>query len=481
MLKLPQFAVRGLSSVRTLKLPLAARIILPLIAVLLIFLPLSGVLLVNRIQDTRHQELLSLLQGQADLVEESLELAEGVLKEFEDQDYIQQLNWSARSLLWITNKRGEQIYISAGPEDSTRNAVVAEANAATDQVFPKIITLDDEIWMITRTHPKLNVLQKELAQVRDVYSGINITQTVEHLDSIKHNIFIITSLTCLVACLAVVATVSLSTFNLRFFTRSISQINPNNPKWSFDRKARSLEESQLFSTFQSMIEKIAEAKESQRLFIANASHELKTPVAGILAAMEVALSKDRSKEEYRDICKGVLQTARDMKRLTGAMLDLAAFEHHAYPMQAIAVQPFVKGVVDRWNRVAAARGIQIKVSSTLSETRSCKAHPELFDVAISNFLDNAIKYSHDGGAIVVQLSAVDDGKSKICIRDQGKGMSAATQERLGELFHMGDSSRTKVSSYGLGYAQAKRIIETFGGTLSIKSDLGVGTEITIVL
>ena len=245
---------------------------------------------------------------------------------------------------------------------------------------------------MTRRKFEKNFQKKEFTQLRDIFSAINVTTSMQELESIKQDVIFVTVIMCLIACIAVVTTVSLSTYNLRQFTLSLARINPEQPKWQFTLLPNSLEEQKLFATFKIMIEKIAESRESQRLFIANASHELKTPVAGILTAMEVLLAKDRPKEEMLKTCAAVLQTARDMKRMTSTLLDLAAYEHQQYALEAVECVQIVRNLCARWQPIATEKSIKIHEKFD-SEKSWIKAHAELLEVALGNFLDNAIKYS----------------------------------------------------------------------------------------
>jgi signal transduction histidine kinase len=274
--------------------------------------------------------------------------------------------------------------------------------------------------------------------------------------------------------------VSATTANLRAFAASLGHVRPSAPDWTPPRPAASAEEKQLFSSFQGLMAAIRQAGDAQRLFIAGASHELKTPVAAMLTALDVALMRRRTVEEYEATCRGVLDTARGLKRLTTTLLALARTDElKQVEKSPVAAQAVLGTLAATWQPRALERGVRLEIAPA-PPGLELATNVTLLEVALGNLVDNAIKYGRPAGAVLVAV-ARDHRGCVFTVRDDGIGMREADVRRLGEVFFRANEARPDDTSFGLGFAQTAKIATLIGGRLDVSSTLGRGTEVRLTL
>ncbi|RZA11500.1 MAG: ATP-binding protein, partial [Proteobacteria bacterium] len=175
-----------------------------------------------------------------------------------------------------------------------------------------------------------------------------------------------------------------------------------------------------------------------------------------------------------------LKTVKDLRRLTGVLLDTSLLEGgKLQPFAAVDLRAVIETVLDRWRPTASARQIELKWETNRGEFLIL-GNEELVDVAISNLVDNAIKYSEEKSQVELQLAKLADGSIRFQIKDKGVGMNAQELEKLGDIFFRADISRSTKDSFGLGFANAKKIIQSHGARLSVVSEPKVGTAVNIL-
>lgn len=459
------------------KVSLPLKITVPLVLIQILGLMSGGWILMAKIDEARLNEMDELLRGQAELISESILHNSNRLDLPEKSDLFRDLEKDSRIYFQLTNQDGLLIFASVGQGRDKRAKLAQELSRLTVPLeAPFDLPAEGETWRAIRKQIEYPVVSGTLNLT--LHTALDETASIEELDGIRSLVYLGAIVLSILTTIATAAIVLLSTLNLRLFANNLAKIDPLDPKWSFAVRARSAEEVLLFTSFDKMMQDLVKARQVQKLFLANASHELKTPVAGMLAALEVLLARERSVADFQAICKELLKSVRHMKKLTGALLDTSLLEgDKALIFQTVDFRDVLMAVMERWEPVAKERAISMDLH--LPETRmNVAAHPELLDVAISNLIDNAIKYNRDQGLLKVSL-LVKDGRILLTIEDQGIGMDASTQTQLGEIFFRADAARSHRDSFGLGFANAKRILESHFAQLKVASIPGKGTRIEI--
>lgn len=216
-------------------------------------------------------------------------------------------------------------------------------------------------------------------------------------------------------------------------------------------------------------------------FVSNASHELRTPITAIKAMTETLLSGGKDDPALVERFLPELERQADrLATLVQDLLDLAALEA-GQPLQrtAVRVSEVVATVVGELGPLATQRGFTIL--REVPEHLTALADWSALHRALSNLLDNAIKYTDPGGALGVRATA-SDGKVQITVWDTGLGILSSDLPRIFERFYRVDKARSlRLGGTGLGLSIVKHLVEAMGGQVTVQSEFRKGSQFTIIL
>ncbi len=214
------------------------------------------------------------------------------------------------------------------------------------------------------------------------------------------------------------------------------------------------------------------AESIRRDFVANASHELRTPVATIRGAAETllagALDDPTAARHFVDV---IARHADRLTRLTQDLLDLSRIEFGHWTMNPgqVEVAPLAQGVLDLHQDRAVEKSIQL--ASEVPEGLTVRADPRALEQVLVNLVDNAVKYTPERGRITLEASA--DGSRRavvLAVRDTGPGIERHHLPRLFERFYRVDPGRSREQGgTGLGLAIAKHLVQAQGGEMGVES------------
>jgi two-component system, OmpR family, phosphate regulon sensor histidine kinase PhoR len=215
----------------------------------------------------------------------------------------------------------------------------------------------------------------------------------------------------------------------------------------------------------------------RRDFVANVSHELKTPLTSITGYTETLLSDTLDADTTRRFLDVVLANARRMHRLVDDLLDLSRIEAgrwHPEPMWT-DVAAVAREVYTSLAASAAARGVELRIEPGSGGT--VYADPEALRQIVTNLVDNSLRYTPCSGSIIC-TSAAENGGETLTVHDTGSGIAQEHLPRIFERFYRADPSRSRdEGGTGLGLAIVKHLVEAHGGRVSVESSLGDGTII----
>ncbi len=221
-------------------------------------------------------------------------------------------------------------------------------------------------------------------------------------------------------------------------------------------------------------------------FIANASHEIKTPLASLLGFIETLQGAARHDEAARDRFLPIMaKQAERMARLIDNLMSLSRVEMRAHlkPRDVVAISELVRHACDALEPMAAEAGIHVQVRSALDGVEVLGDRDELTQVFI-NLIHNAIKYGRPGGKVAVSVQREQGGTPMIAIsvEDDGPGIAAQHLPRLTERFYrVQGSSALERGGTGLGLAIVKHVVNRHRGELRIWSQEGAGSKFTVLL
>lgn len=237
---------------------------------------------------------------------------------------------------------------------------------------------------------------------------------------------------------------------------------------------------QLCHVLNQTFDKVEKTFDQQVKFTADASHELRTPVSVILAKTQLALSRERSAEEYKSSLEVCQKTAQKMRGLIESLLELARMDSGELQInkETYNLSNLVRENVALIKPLAEEK--KISVTEKLKITR-CSVDKELIGQVITNLLTNAIKYNREGGKVMVSTKRTRKDVVLI-VEDTGEGMPKEAALNIFDRFYRVDKSRARVEgSSGLGLAISKAIISAHGGTIRAESELGKGTKVIVEL
>lgn len=220
---------------------------------------------------------------------------------------------------------------------------------------------------------------------------------------------------------------------------------------------------------------------ARRDFVANISHELKTPIGAIGLLAEALVDATDNPEMVQKFSKNLRKEARRLGDLVGDIIQLSRIQTKEVlaNAQPVEVPLVVAEAAERCAILAEAKSITVTLNSR--DDIYVVGDGELLVVAVKNLIDNAIKYSEDGKHVGVGVT-VEHGSVSIAIADVGVGIPKEEQSRIFERFYRVDASRSRqTGGTGLGLSLVKHIVHGHGGEISVFSQKGVGSTFTITL
>ncbi|MDO5414756.1 MAG: ATP-binding protein [Bacillota bacterium] len=226
-----------------------------------------------------------------------------------------------------------------------------------------------------------------------------------------------------------------------------------------------------------------ESKEAdliRREFVANVTHELKTPltsISGFIETLQAGAAEDPEiRHKFIDII--AIETAR-LKRLIEDLLVLSDIENRRDSEgMEFDIKPAIENTVEALKPIAENKGVEVILD--LQEGLFINGSVDRFRQMMVNLIENAVKYSDEGGHIWIR-SSKDADKIVVSVRDEGMGIAPEHHERLFERFYRVDKSRSKkAGGTGLGLSIVKHIAVLFGASLKVESQVGEGAEFFVV-
>ncbi len=238
-----------------------------------------------------------------------------------------------------------------------------------------------------------------------------------------------------------------------------------------------------------VLEDVSELRRLQRIraeFIDNLSHELRTPLTniGLLAetlARDLDAAGDSVEPRTRDRVAKIEVETGNLAQMVNEMLDLSRIESGGPIHLLDIVDPVALSVAatDRLRVFADRQGVRLDVDAP-DAVRAVRGDEARLAQVLVNLVHNAIKFSPDGGQVVVHVAERDDEVS-IAVEDRGIGIPSAAQARVFERFYKVDRARVRGGGTGLGLAIARHIVEAHGGRIELESGEGIGSTFTVVL
>ena len=235
-------------------------------------------------------------------------------------------------------------------------------------------------------------------------------------------------------------------------------------------------------TFNDMLNRLETSFETQKNFISNASHELNTPLTSIIGETDLALSKDRAPEEYREALSKILLEAEKLEKKTKALLFLAqtGFDGKSQKFDKVRMDQLILDVKETVETINANSKISIDFSLLPEnpEKLKIKGNDQLLHLAFSNLIVNACKYSNNQ-CVNVALGATN-GQLVVIVKDSGIGIPKEELQYIYDPYFRA-SNTANYEGYGIGLPLARNIIRMHEGELIVNSVVNEGTTVQVSL
>ena len=237
---------------------------------------------------------------------------------------------------------------------------------------------------------------------------------------------------------------------------------------------------QLADSFDDMVDRLDTAFVQQRQFVADASHELRTPLTALQLTIDGVRSDPSATEtDYREVAEAAAATTARMRRLVEDLLALAERDQPP-PHTMVALSSLAESVVDEMEPLAAQRGIS--VGSAVPGSAVAFGDQLSLRRALTNLVENAIRYNRAGGHVMVEAAAAPPGHVAVVVRDDGIGIPPEGLPHVFDRFYRVDKSRSRAEGgSGLGLSIVAKIAREHGGHVDVESEVGKGTRFVITL
>jgi heavy metal sensor kinase len=241
---------------------------------------------------------------------------------------------------------------------------------------------------------------------------------------------------------------------------------------------------QLAAAFNGLLDRLAAYHDQVIRFTADASHELRSPLGAMRAAIEVALQRPRKPEEYRRVLASLGEQCERLTTLINALLLLARADAGELEIerQPIDLAAIASEVVEMFEPLAEERGVRL--TAEVPGPVSIQGDPSRIRQLVTNLVDNAIRFSEPGGSVTVRVEAFDAAGRlswvALSVIDTGVGIPADHLPHIFERFYRVDAARAP-GGCGLGLSICRWIVEAHGGYIHVRSAPGEGTSFTVTL
>ena len=228
-----------------------------------------------------------------------------------------------------------------------------------------------------------------------------------------------------------------------------------------------------------MIERIDNAFKSQKRFVANASHEIKTPLTVIQTELEI-LEKKMNDADTQESIKNALSEIENLTKLTNSLLTIVKLDasQSKLNLSNFRIDELLADCIQTLNKAAMNRDIQINLF--IDDPVEINADKEKLRSVFLNLIDNAIKYSLFNSEIKIRTNKSDD-KISISIENSGHGIPQSDIPYIFNRFYRSNEIRAEINGSGLGLAIAKEIVELHRGKISVESKVNDKTNFTVIL
>lgn len=267
---------------------------------------------------------------------------------------------------------------------------------------------------------------------------------------------------------------------LDVFIQQVKLIKSNNLDFRVAEGKNKDEITLLAQNFNNLMEHMEHAFILQKTFVANASHELRTPVTRMVIGAEISLSKERETHEYKQALRSMLEDAEKLDNIITGLVHLAQadLEYGSAQLEQVRIDEMIWQMQADWNQKKGSNKLTVEMKNLPMDEQllTLQANPTLLQIALDNIISNAFKFS-DNQQVSCLLDITPLGID-ITISDQGTGIEASKLEQIFKPFYS-SSAKVEHAGNGMGLYMAHKIITLFGGKITVTSTNAAGTTFLV--
>jgi two-component system, OmpR family, heavy metal sensor histidine kinase CusS len=263
---------------------------------------------------------------------------------------------------------------------------------------------------------------------------------------------------------------------LREMTQSLERIGPDHLNERIGSAGWPKELQPLATAFDEMLRRLDDSFTRLSQFSADLAHELRTPIANMLGEAQVVLTRERTAVEYRETIESSVAECERLSRIVDNLLFVARADAASEPIgrKQFDARAAVEKIVTFYQTIAEDHHVTVSCSGN----GQIYADPDLFERAVGNLLENALRFTPEHGSIHVAVSK-HNNNFEVAVKDNGSGIAPEHLPHVFDRFYRAESSRSSDGA-GLGLALVKSIVDLHGGSATIQSRVGEGTMVKLM-
>ncbi|MBI3584864.1 MAG: histidine kinase [Nitrospinae bacterium] len=312
-----------------------------------------------------------------------------------------------------------------------------------------------------------------------IQAADSLEDSYKILSSFKKIILIVFPSIFIIFVIGILVITGLSLKPLDYFSRKVGQITEMNLNERIDEQGIDMELQPLAASFNTMLGRLEESFLRQSQFMADASHDLKTPASVIKSYCDVTLGRDRTESEYKEALGKISEMVDRISNIISRILEISRLESKTFSLNIVGIDlmDIMKDVLKLLEPSASASGIKINLSG---QRVNISGDRERLTEAFINIADNAIKYNKKDGSVDIVVGD-KNGEALVTVMDTGIGIPEKGREKIFDRFHRIDESRSVVAGSGLGLSIVRAIIKAHGGRIEVESEIGKWSRFIIFL
>lgn len=306
-----------------------------------------------------------------------------------------------------------------------------------------------------------------------VLLGLDVSHHIHFLDEVRNRLWAGISLSAVVAALLGWLAAHKGLAPLRRVTATAERLSAERLGERLAEGDAPAEVRELAEAFNGMLDRLESSFRRLSDFSADIAHELRTPVSNLMTQTEVALSRARSADEYREVLASNLEEYERIARMVSDMLFLAQAENGRLPrpVETVALQDEARALAEFYEALAEEQGVAIALRGAAEVT----GDRLMLRRALANLLSNALRHTARGGTVEIAIDAGADCAT-LAVRNPGETIAPEELSRIFERFHRASRERERHGEgAGLGLAITRSIVEAHGGRVTVESAAGLTT------